>query len=695
MQAKEIIKEANLLYKALAPVLQLGPAYGDYVLTDLARVVRICGRSNADISSNELLAYLVLFGLVKADKDKLNVALHLWDYSSQTRREYEKQTLKLIMDFTQQDGAIDRLDLPGLLEAIDRNQGAQYTSHVINAIYRFAQIIIKADNQVTMQEMDALSLIWKLLHNSSSNAANPAVNLSGNDRSVNPTAAAQSASNPAQLSDVMAELNQLIGMTEVKEEVKTLTNFLRVQQVRSQRGLAKTPVSLHAVFCGPPGTGKTTVARLMGKIYKDLGFLTKGHLVETDRSGMVAGYVGQTAQNVDELVNQALDGVLFIDEAYTLKPPGDGRDFGQEAIDTLLKRMEDHRDRLVVVVAGYQAEMQAFIESNPGLKSRFNRYFYFNDYTPDELLEIFLKLAEKSHFTLTPPAQQATLKVLQSVYENRDKTFGNARLVRNLFEKIVERQANRLASVSQYDLTDRLLTTLQPEDIPVDEYLGADHWMPLENDGQESVQGSLTQFEQELTQDGLLEQPAIEANFEGNNGQGKPQNTATVAGSISISSVGNSAGSSNTVSNTGASLSPTIDPALASVFDQPPPPVPAELTERSNRPMEQPPTAALQPPPPVPSAAPPPATPENTLMQIQALMARSLQAQGIQAKANLRNGCLQVMFEATPAPEMPKMIALMRQLIQKVGTQNISRLQLYGREIGQEFPTWSKEFRLG
>ncbi|MGI0492690.1 AAA family ATPase [Alkalinema pantanalense CENA528] len=688
MQAKEIIKEANLLYKALAPVLQLGPAYSDYVLTDLARVVRICGRSNADISSNELLAYLVLFGLVKADKDKLNVALHLWDYSSQTRREYEKQTLKLIMDFTQQDGAIDRLELPGLLEAIDTNRGTQYTTHVINAIYRFAQIIIKADNQVTMQEMDALSLIWKLLHNSSSNAGN----LSGNDRSVNPAAANPAATDPAQLSDVMAELNQLIGMTEVKEEVKTLTNFLRVQQVRSQRGLAKTPVSLHAVFCGPPGTGKTTVARLMGKIYKDLGFLTKGHLVETDRSGMVAGYVGQTAQNVDELVTQALDGVLFIDEAYTLKPPGDGRDFGQEAIDTLLKRMEDHRDRLVVVVAGYQAEMQAFIESNPGLKSRFNRYFYFNDYTPDELLEIFLKLAEKSHFTLTPPAQQATLKVLQSVYENRDKTFGNARLVRNLFEKIVERQANRLASVSQYDLTDRLLTTLQPEDIPVDEYLGADHWMPLENDGQAPVSGSLTQIDQELAQDVWSEPSEIEASYGPVNGPVNgpvtPQNSATLASSISISSID--------ASPVGTHLGSTIDPSLNPVFDQPPPPVPAELTvERTIAPVEQPQTSTLQPPPPVPVVAPSAVTPENTLMQIQALMARSLQAQGIQAKANLRNGCLQVMFEATPAPEMPKMIVLMRHLIQKVGTQNISRLQLYGRELGQEFPTWSKEFRLG
>nr|WP_277875234.1 AAA family ATPase [Alkalinema sp. FACHB-956] len=485
-------------------------------------------------------------------------------------------------------------------------------------------------------------------------------------------------------------------MAEVKEEVKTLTNFLRVQQVRSQRGLAKTPVSLHAVFCGPPGTGKTTVARLMGKIYKDLGFLSKGHLVETDRSGLVAGYVGQTAQNVDELVTQALDGVLFIDEAYTLKPPGDGRDFGQEAIDTLLKRMEDHRDRLVVVVAGYQAEMQSFIESNPGLKSRFNRYFYFNDYRPEELLEIFLKLAEKSHFTLTPPAQQATLQVLHHVYESRDKTFGNARMVRNLFEKIVERQANRLATVSQYDLTDSLLTTLQPEDIPVDEYLGTTR---------------------EATSDLSVELP----------GEKSEERAEEISGAENLPVP---------TQPTGQMIGAPIPPGISQGYDQPPPPVPAEWTigpasqsvnatnanptnanptPTAATPMAATPmaTTALQPPPPAP-IDPPQSTAESTLIQIRTLLARSLQnqplqsqplqsqplqnqplqSQQIQAKTNLRDGCLQVMFEAATAPEMSKMVVLMRQVIQTVGTQHISRLQIYGREIGQEFPAWSKEFRL-
>ncbi|PSB15447.1 AAA family ATPase [Phormidesmis priestleyi ULC007] len=253
-------------------------------------------------------------------------------------------------------------------------------------------------------------------------------------------------------------------MSNIKEEVKTLTNFLKVQKIRSQRGLAKTTVSLHAVFCGPPGTGKTTVARLMGRIYHGLGFLSQGHLVETDRSGMVAGYVGQTAKQVDDLVKSALNGVLFIDEAYALVPGESGRDFGQEAIDVLLKRMEDHRDRLVVIVAGYTDEMTTFIESNPGLESRFNRYFYFNHYKPEELLAIFEKMASKSHFKLAPGAGEKLQKLFADLYENRDKTFGNARLVRNLFEKSLERQANRLAVLSS--LSDELLTTLLAEDIP-------------------------------------------------------------------------------------------------------------------------------------------------------------------------------------------------------------------------------------
>jgi stage V sporulation protein K len=265
------------------------------------------------------------------------------------------------------------------------------------------------------------------------------------------------------LDDVIKELNGLIGMQNIKEEVKTLINFLRIQKLRQSQGLAAIPVTLHSVFCGAPGTGKTTIARLIGQVYKHLGILSKGHTIETDRSGMVAGYIGQTATQVDRLVESALDGVLFIDEAYMLKPPDARNDFGQEAIDTLLKRMEDYRHRLVVVVAGYSEEMTRFIESNPGLKSRFNRYFYFEDYKPSELFNIFEKLCLQNHYNLDLQAKQKLLDTFFQLYNNRDKSFGNGRLVRNLFEKTIERQANRLVQLK--NINQEMMMAIAPEDI--------------------------------------------------------------------------------------------------------------------------------------------------------------------------------------------------------------------------------------
>ncbi|MBD1909629.1 AAA family ATPase [Leptolyngbya sp. FACHB-16] len=348
-----------------------------------------------------------------------------------------------------------------------------------------------------MQEMEALSQIWQLLHQfqpiesydkkltelmTAIAPKQPAAATAGT------TSAPPNAASPAPpttdekpeeiLEKALAELNELVGMENIKEEVKTLTNFLKVQKIRAERGLAQTPVSLHSVFGGPPGTGKTTVARLISRIFKGLGFLKKGHLIETDRSGLVAGYIGQTAKKVDDLVQTALDGVLFIDEAYALVPrdSSGSRDFGQEAVDTLLKRMEDYRDRLVVIVAGYTDEMENFVESNPGLKSRFNRYYFFNDYEPQELLQIYEKMASKSHFHLTDGARQRLLAVLNALYDERDRTFGNGRLVRNLFEKTLEKQANRLA-VSPMNLTDEELTTLTEDDIPAPASAsGTLHW---------------------------------------------------------------------------------------------------------------------------------------------------------------------------------------------------------------------------
>ena len=234
-----------------------------------------------------------------------------------------------------------------------------------------------------------------------------------------------------------------------------------MRKLREENGLPNSAMSLHMVFLGNPGTGKTTVARLMAGLYAAIGALSKGQLVEVDRSGLVAGYVGQTALKTQEVIQSALGGVLFIDEAYSLASGGEN-DFGREAIETLLKAMEDHRDDLVVIVAGYDGLMEKFIQSNPGLESRFNRYLHFDDYTLDEMLEIFKMQCRKSQYTLSPDAEQ---DVKDFIYdENADGvTFGNARGVRNLFEQILTAQANRLAKMESFTKDD--LMTLTRDDV--------------------------------------------------------------------------------------------------------------------------------------------------------------------------------------------------------------------------------------
>ena len=263
----------------------------------------------------------------------------------------------------------------------------------------------------------------------------------------------QAAPPPEKLEDLQAELDGYIGLARVKREVKTLVNLVKVHQMRKENGLPETEMSLHMVFSGNPGTGKTTVARIMARIYHALGILSKGQLVETDRSGLVAGYVGQTAIKTRKVLEKALGGVLFIDEAYALNGGGDN-DFGQEAIDTVLKYMEDHRDDLVVIAAGYDGLMDQFIRSNPGLESRFNRFLHFDDYTPQEMLEIFRMQCRKGCYELDEDAAGAVQELIAR--ENTDPvSFGNARGVRNLFERVLVCQADRLArqeSVNREDL---------------------------------------------------------------------------------------------------------------------------------------------------------------------------------------------------------------------------------------------------
>lgn len=250
---------------------------------------------------------------------------------------------------------------------------------------------------------------------------------------------------PEKLDDLKAELETYIGLDVVKREVKNLISLATVIKRRREHDLPETDMSLHMVFTGNPGTGKTMIARLMARIYRSLGILSKGQLVEVDRSGLVAGYVGQTALKTQKVIQSALGGVLFVDEAYALNGRSEN-DFGQEAIDTLLKAMEDHRDDLVVIVAGYIEPMQRFIHSNPGLESRFNRFLDFPDYSTEEMVEIFKMQCKKGCYTLGEGAQE---QVAAFIDEENDGgiTFGNARGVRNLFERVLTAQANRLAAM--------------------------------------------------------------------------------------------------------------------------------------------------------------------------------------------------------------------------------------------------------
>jgi len=260
--------------------------------------------------------------------------------------------------------------------------------------------------------------------------------------------------------DPMEELDQLIGLESIKSDVKELMDFVKIQKMRKDQGLKSVPVSLHLVFTGNPGTGKTTVARIIGRLYKQIGVLSKGQLVETDRSGLVAGFVGQTALKTQEKIKAAMGGVLFIDEAYALTS-NEQDTFGQESVDTILKAMEDHRDDLVVIVAGYTAPMEKFINSNPGLKSRFNKYIEFPDYTTDELEQIFYMNCEKYDYVVEEEVkhQIRSLIVLRKLQQLEN--FANAREIRNMFEEIITNQARRVAAMENPTQEDMMKITLE------------------------------------------------------------------------------------------------------------------------------------------------------------------------------------------------------------------------------------------
>lgn len=338
------------------------------------------------------------------------------------------------------------------------------------ALTRFAYLLIKTDSVITKSEENFYCLFKeRLTHALSSDVHTTHIN---KFISVAPSGNASISyiSPEEELQRITKDIDSLTGLDNIKREVEDLLNMLKVQKMRRDSGLAVPEISKHMLFYGNPGTGKTTIARKLAEIYRVLGVLSKGHLVETDRASLVAGYLGQTAIKTTEILEQAKGGILFIDEAYTLCQGGEQDQYGQEAIDTILKYMEDNRDDLIVIVAGYESKMSGFINSNPGLKSRFNKYFHFIDYDATQLAAIFTKMATQSQYIITPNFALLLENLCELMITRKGENFGNGRTVRNLFERCVTNQANRVVGIdnpSHKDLIELLDGDLTIQDLDV------------------------------------------------------------------------------------------------------------------------------------------------------------------------------------------------------------------------------------
>lgn len=470
---QDIKKDDTIMY-AISDCLPQG--YGNkeqklvaLFLADIMKVHQHFGHSTTNLKNREGFAIVLLSSLILADGYPLDIT-----YGEVNKLEDLSNTVPSV--FFSLSHIFDQYPDENFFfigQVLNRCRRRSFYTRYFTLLYRLFSFIAKADDSITKNEDIWLKKLLEL--NPQKESVNivfnvreaPSYKLSvpkeeTNSKKANESKDKISIEPSKQESNPIIELNKLIGLSNVKTEISSLSNLVNVLLERKNRGMSVSNISYHCVFTGNPGTGKTTVARIVAEIYKDLGVLKKGHLIETDRSGLVGEYVGQTAPKTNAIIDSALDGVLFIDEAYSLVQGGQS-DYGMEAISTLLKRMEDERDRLVVILAGYSKEMENFINSNSGLQSRFNRYIEFPDYTSSELMQIFNFIAKKNDYNLSEEAAKKVASVIEDAVEHKDANFGNARFVRNLFEKIITQQANRITAESK--ITNEMLAKIEKIDI--------------------------------------------------------------------------------------------------------------------------------------------------------------------------------------------------------------------------------------